>query len=266
MNLKVKNNKPVVFIKLQTTGLNVNVDRVIELALIKFEDGKEPISIVRRFNPNVQIPEDITAINGITNEDVSSEPFFEQKATGIAEFLKNCDFIGFDIRRIDIPFLVSEFHRSGVDFSIIGVKFIDLNTFYNKIEPRSFINAVNKFNNKKIDNQISSQNFLFESVDLFNNMLKQSSSELVGNKEDFSMLSNMFDPMCNSLDVDGKIILNEEKRPVFSFGKYKGKLLYDVFTKDDPDYFQWLLEQNFSYDTKKVISRVYQKCIANKSN
>ena len=100
MNLKLTSDKPVVFIKVQTTGVDPNKDRILELSLIKFVEGQDPVSVTRRFNPGIDIPEEATAENGIRNEDVVNEVPFEEKAESIKSFLKDCDFVGFSIRKL----------------------------------------------------------------------------------------------------------------------------------------------------------------------
>lgn len=267
MNLNVKNDKPVVFVKVQTTGLKPATDKILELALIKFEDGKEPVTVTRRFNPGINIPEEASAYNGITNEDVKNEPAFEEKAEGILSFIKGCDFIGFNVRGFDIPFLSAELYRSGVEFTTFGTKFVDLKNFYQRIDARNFQNAVKTFLGKDIESNISSGDYLSESVELFNAMLDKSNGQKLGTGEvvesSFPTLSKLFDPSFGSLDIDGKIVLNEDKRPVFNFGKkHRGKVVADVLLTEDPGYFQFILDGDFSRDTKTVVKKIVQKAKA----
>ena len=266
MNLNIKNDKPVVFVKVQTTGLETGSDRVLELALIKFEEGKEPVSVIRRFNPGINISEEISAINGITNDIVKNESPFEEKAEGISKFIKGCDFVGFNIRKFDIPFLSAELYRSGVEFTTFGTKFIDLKTFYQKVDERNFSNAMKTYVGKDVDKNITSDSFLNDSVELFNNMIQKSDGQGVGSEKvdgsDFSKLSKIFDPSFGSLDIDGKIVLNENNRPVFSFGKHKGKIVADVLLSEDEGYFQWIINQDFSHNTKTVVKKILQKARA----
>ena len=177
MELSIKNNKPIVFIKVQTTGLKSEEDRIVELALVKFEKEKTPVKVVRRFNPGIDIPEESSKYSGITDKDVQDEPSFEEKAGGILGFIEGCDFIGFNIRNFDIPFLSAEFVRSGENFSTYGRKFIDLKSFYQRIEARNFKNAVKRFIGLDIEDQISSEDFLKHSINLFNSMLDNSENQ-----------------------------------------------------------------------------------------
>lgn len=263
MNLNIKNEKPVVFVKVQTTGFDRKTDRILELSLIKFEEGKDPVSVTRRFNPGVNISEKITKINGFSNENLKDEPSFEEKAEGILSFIKGCDFIGFNIRDFEIPFLSAEFYRSGIEFATYGVKFIDLKNFYQRIDARNFKNAVKTYVGKELGDTIKSEDWVTESVELFNKMLEKSNGQTLGTGEvvepDFSKLSELFDPSYGSLDIDGKVVLNENKRPVFNFGKHKGKVVADVLLNEEPGYLQWILNQDFSYDTKSVVKKILQK-------
>ena len=263
MNINVKNERPVVFVKIQTTGTDRKTDRILELALIKLEEGKEPISVVRRFNPGINISEEITKINGFSNENLKNEPAFEEKAEGILSFIKGCDFIGFNIRKFEIPFLSAEFYRSGIEFTTYGVKFIDLKNFYQRIDARNFRNAVKTFVGKDLGENIKSSEWVTESVGLFNKMLEKSNGQVLSDgkviESNFETLSELFDPSYGSLDIDGKIVLNENKRPVFNFGKHQGKIVADVLLNEEPGYFQWILNSDFSHDTKNVVKKILQK-------
>ncbi len=263
MDLKLTGGRPVVFIKTKTTGLDSGKDRILELSLIKFTEGKEPISITRRFNPGVDISKESSDISGIRNEDVVNEVSFEKKAKGISSFLKGCDFVGFNIRRFDIPFIVSEMYRSGITFNTFNCNFIDLFDLYSKMNPNNFVNAIMDYCGRDISNvDLDSKSFLVESVELFNKMVQEVVGKTYNDNfitEDFGVFSEAFDPMFGALDVDGKIVLNENGRPVFSFGKHKGKVVADVLTIEDKSYYTWLVNGNFSFDTKEVVKRIFKK-------
>lgn len=262
MNLNLTGEKPVVFIKVQTTGVDPKKDRIIELSLIKFEKDEQPKFITRRFNPGIEISEESYGFHGISNLDVSEEAAFESKAEGIKSFLKGCDFVGFSIRNFDIPFIVSEMYRAGVEFVTFNSKFIDLHEMYSKMNAKTFINAVSDYCDKTIEDSLSSEEFLKESVNLYNNMVSRSVGKKLDNleiEEDFNMLSTVFDPNFGSLDVDGRVVINSDGKPVFSFGKHKGKEVSDVLTKEDQGYFQWIMNSDFSFDTKNVVKKILKR-------
>ena len=154
-------------------------------------------------------------------------------------------------------------YRSGISFNTFNCKFIDLSYLYAKMNPKSFINAVKDYCGTEISkSELDSNKFLKESVNLYNGMVQKTVGESLGEKlitEDFGVFSEAFDPNYGSLDVDGKIVLNSDGRPVFSFGKHKDKVVADVLTTEDKGYYTWLMNSNFSFDTKEVIKRILKR-------
>ena len=243
MKLETKLTKPVCFIKMATTGNNPSKDRIVELSITKFIDGKDPVSVTRRFNPGVEIPEGAIAIHKITDEDVKSEPLFKDRAANIAGFINDCDFIGFNIGKFDLRILLEEFNRSGIEFSTHNKKIIDLYSIYRRFNPSNF-NAVAESYGIEVTENAASNQYVNSSIELFNNMMKSHIGKDLPTGEtvtdDMETLNDLFNPKKGSLDLAGKIVLNKDGRPVFNFGKHKGKLISEICINEEPGYFNWL--------------------------
>lgn len=159
MKTSLELKRPIIFLKVQTTGVNPKKDRIVELCFSKvMPDGTEKEGM-RLINPGIEIPEEATKINGITNEMVKDKPPFEQIAEGLNNFLKDSDFAGFGIRDFDLKFLIEEFNRAGIAFNLIGKNVVDLMIFYRKMLPRNFKEAINTYLNENIETNVISSSY-----------------------------------------------------------------------------------------------------------
>ena len=240
--------RPLCFFDLETTGINVVKDRIVEIAVLKLFPNGNKESKTWLVNPEMPIPKGASDIHGITDEKVKDSPNFKTLSTEIYAFMKDCDWAGYNSDRFDIPLIAEEFMRAGVDFDLKNHKTIDVQTIFHKMEQRTLTAALKFYCDKELINAHSAMadtdatyEMLLAQVDRYD--------ELENNLE---FLSN-FSTRKRSLDVAGFIVLNKENQPCFSFGKHKGKTVEEVLEKE-PGYFGWLLNADFPLYTKKVLT------------
>jgi DNA polymerase-3 subunit epsilon len=240
--------RPLCFFDLETTGINVVKDRIVEIAVLKLLPNGNKESKTWLVNPEMPIPKGASDIHGITDEKVKDSPNFKTLSTEIYAFMKDCDWAGYNSDRFDIPLIAEEFMRAGVDFDLKNHKTIDVQTIFHKMEQRTLTAALKFYCDKELINAHSAMadtdatyEILLAQVDRYD--------ELENNLE---FLSN-FSTRKRSLDVAGFIVLNKENQPCFSFGKHKGKTVEKVLEKE-PGYFGWLLNADFPLYTKKVLT------------
>ena len=248
MNLKL--NRPIVFFDLETTGVDSASDRIVEKSMIKIEvDGKKIVK-TRRINPECHIPEEATAVHGITDEDVAGEPTFKQIAKSLAQFIEGCDFGGFNSNRFDLPLLVEEFMRAGVDVDFRKRKFVDVQTIFHRKEQRTLVAAYKFYCDKDLENAHSAEADTMATYEVLEAQIARY-PDIGSTVEELAELS------ANGANVDfaGRIALNDKGEEVFTFGKYKGCSVEEIFRKE-PSYYSWMRDGNFPQYTKKVITEI----------
>lgn len=246
MNLNLK--RPIIFFDLETTGVNSMHDRIVELSYIKvMPDGAEKEDTLR-FNPGMPIPEQATAVNHITDEDVKDCPAFKERAKDIAAIFTGCDIAGFNSNRFDVPLLVEELLNAGVNFDYTRCRFIDVQTIYHKLEQRTLSAAYKFYCGQDLDNAHSANADTRATYEVLKAQLDRYDSlqNDVGFLADFSTHNN-------NVDLAGRIIYNENHVPVFNFGKYKGRPVSEVLVKD-PGFYGWMIKGDFPQDTKNVLT------------
>lgn len=248
MELNLK--KPLVFFDLETTGVDILHDRIVEISIIKVMPGRGEVEKTRRVNPEMHIPEAATAVHGITDEDVASEPTFRQIAKSLAAEMTGCDIAGFNSNRFDVPMLDQEFQRAGVKFDFSKSRFIDVQTIFHKKEPRTLVAAHRFYCGGDFPNAHNAGADTRATYEVLKAQLDHY-SDLPNDVEELSKFSS---PNRN-VDFMGRIILDDNDRPVVNFGKYKGKLVEDVFRKD-PSYYDWILKGDFAQNTKDCFTRI----------
>jgi DNA polymerase III subunit epsilon len=268
-NLKLSYVKPLAFIKVQTTGLNPNTDRIVELSITRVEtDGKVKTG-TRLVNPGMPIPSDVTKINGITDEMVKSKPTFKEIAENINKFLEGCDFVGFNIAFFDLKFLSEEFNKAGVEFTLLGRKVVDIANIYHAMEPRDLAAAYGFYCGKTAEKQ-NSEGTTQMYFEILNNMMEKYSGKEYTDKtgeahkieSTVESVNNLFNKNKKQLDIEGNIVLNDANRPVFTKGKYKDQVVSEALLKDK-DYYEWLVDvSTFPADTKLVIKKIVEKAKA----
>jgi len=270
--MKLNLTKPLAVFDLETTGVNVGSDRIVEISIIKINpDGKEEV-MTRRINPGMPIPAEVTAIHGIRDEDVKDEPVFAELAPVFNQFLTNCDLGGFNSNKFDIPLLVEEFLRAGVDFELKGRRFVDVQNIFHKMEPRTLKAAYKFYCERSLENAHSAEADTRATYEILLAQIERYQDEEYTSKE--GVLSK---PIVNDIkalhefsfhnrnaDLVGHIIYNPKNQEVFNFGKNKGKTVEEVFSKE-PSYYDWMMKSDFPLSTKKVITAIKLRGFNNSS-
>lgn len=262
--MKLKLERPLVFFDLETTGLNISKDQIVEISLLKVFPDQTEISKTYRVKPDVKISDEAFAIHGISNEDVINEPNFAQIGTEIALFMQNCDIAGYNSNKFDLPLLMEEFLRVDINFDLRGIRFIDVQNIFHKMEPRTLSAAYKFYCNAELENAhqaeadtIATYNVLKGQLDLYEGQIyqdkKNGNSVTISN--DVKMLSN-FTSDNRSVDFAGHIVFDENDIEIFNFGKHKGKSVKEIFTKE-PAYYDWMKKSDFPRFTKKVIDQIW---------
>ncbi|HPE33316.1 MAG TPA: 3'-5' exonuclease [Bacteroidales bacterium] len=255
--------KPLAVFDLETTGVNVAVDRIVEISIVKIFPGGKTEVFTRLINPTIPIPARAIEIHGITDEAVKDAPTFKEVARELSIFFGNSDLAGYNSNKFDIPLLVEEFLRADVDFDLKGRKFVDVQNIFHKMEPRTLHAAYRFYCNKELDNNHSAEADAQATYEILKAQLDRYHGVQVKNKDgglftpvvnDMGALSN-FSEQISSADLVGHIIFNEKHTEVFNFGKYKGKSVEDIFIKE-PAYYDWMMKADFPLSTKKVITAI----------
>lgn len=248
MQLNLKN--PIVFFDLETTGVDTSRDRIVEISTVKvFPNGDKEVK-TRRLNPEIHIPEEATAVHGITDEDVANEPPFRAIAKSLAAYLEGCDFGGFNSNKFDVPVLMEEFLRAGVNVDFKNRKFIDVQNIFHKMEQRTLEAAYRFYCDKTLENAHSAEADTMATYEVLMAQLDRY-PEL---QNDVSYLAD-FSARGQSADYAGRILYDDKGVEVFGFGKYKGRSVAEVF-REEPSYYSWMMNGDFPLYTKKVITEI----------
>jgi DNA polymerase-3 subunit epsilon len=256
VKLNLKN--PIVFFDLETTGTNIVSDRIVELSYLKIFINGDEESKTRRINPEMPIPPQTTAIHGISDEDVKDAPTFKVIAKSLAAQIEGCDLAGYNSNRFDIPLLAEEFLRADVDIDLMKRKFIDVQTIFHKKEQRTLEAAYKFYCNKVLENVHTAEADTRATYEVLQSQLDRY-PDLVN---DINFLSE-YSAFSNNVDFAGRIIYNEDKKEIINFGKYKGRLVEEVF-REDPGYYRWIMQGDFPLHTKKVFTTIKLRSAFNK--
>ncbi len=261
MNLNL--TRPLIVFDLETTGVNVGKDRIVEIALLKiFPDGTEK---ARRHlvNPGIPIPNEAYQIHGISNENVKNEPYFRDLAGDLIAFIDNSDLAGYNSLKFDVPLLVEEFLRAGFEFDLKNRYLVDVQNIFHKMEPRTLKAAYKFYCAQELINAHSAEadtqatyEILKAQLDRYENVEYTekegvTSVPVVNNIKSLSTFSTYH----QFADLVGHLALNDKGEEVFNFGKYKNRLVSEVFTIE-PSYYDWMMKSDFPLSTKKVITAV----------
>jgi DNA polymerase-3 subunit epsilon len=248
MKLNLRN--PIVFFDLETTGINVASDRIVEISILKVHvDGHEE-SLTYRVNPEMPIPPQSTAIHGISDEDVKDSPTFKELAKTLARFMEKCDIGGYNSIKFDIPLLAEEFLRADVDIDFKKRKFIDVQNIFHKMEKRTLEAAYKFYCNKDLEGAHSAEADTKATYEVLMAQLDRYPSL----NNDMEFLAE-FSSHHKIVDFAGRMILNEKNEEVFNFGKYKGKKVEEVL-ETDPGYYGWMMNGDFPLHTKKMLTAI----------
>ncbi|MCM1108775.1 MAG: exonuclease domain-containing protein [Clostridium sp.] len=249
MKLNLRN--PLVFFDLETTGTNINADRIVELCYIKVHPNGNEESKTMRINPEMHIPETSSKIHGIYDQDVADCPTFKQIARELAATIEGCDFAGFNSNRFDVPLLVEEFLRAGVNIDLSKRKFIDVQNIYHKLERRTLSAAYQFYCGQVLEDAHSALADTRATYEVLQAQLDRYPDDL---QNDVQFLAD-YSRMTNNVDFAGRIVYDENGREVFNFGKYKGRIVVDVL-RVDPGYYSWIMQGDFARNTKQVLTQI----------
>ena len=256
MNLKLE--KPIVFFDLETTGVNIATDRIVEISILKVFPNGNKESKTWLVNPEIEIPQEATDVHGITNEKVVTEPTFKELAQTVNDMIAGCDLAGFNSNRFDIPLLAEELMRVGIDFDMNNRKAIDVQVIFHKKEQRTLGAGYQFYCGKELEGAHGAEadtNATYEILlaqvdkykDLGNSVEALSEFSTHGKRADFA----------------GFILMNDDDQEIFSFGKYKGRTVEDVL-KENPGYNNWIQNADFPLYTKKVLRQIKERMAAPK--
>ena len=248
MQLNLKN--PIVFFDLETTGVNIATDRIVEISYLKvYPNGKEECKTLR-INPGIPIPPESTAVHGISDADVANCPTFKEVAKTIAREIEGCDLAGYNSNRFDIPLLVEELLRAGVDIDLSKRKMIDVQTIFHKMEQRTLSAAYKFYCDKDLNDAHTAEADTRATYEVLMSQLDRY-PEL---QNDVAFLAD-YSSFNKNVDFAGRMVYDDKGVEVFNFGKYKGMSVSDVL-KRDPGYYSWILNSDFTLNTKATLTKI----------
>ena len=256
--MKIKLSKPICFFDLETTGINISKDRIVEISILKVYPNSNKESRTWLVNPEISIPSEVSKIHGITNEMVINEPNFKEIGYQVKEMINNCDLGGFNSNKFDIPLLAEEFLRSNIDFDLEKIKCIDVQNIFHKMEKRTLGAAYKFYCKKDLIDAHSSKADTLATYEVLEAQIEKY-SELENN---VTFLSE-FSSRNRTVDLAGFIIYDQNNVPCFSFGKHKGKSV-DFIIDNEPGYFGWILNSDFPMYTKKILTKLRLNKLNNK--
>lgn len=248
MKLNLKN--PLIFFDLETTGIDVTCDRIVEISYLKIYPNGDEESKTMKVNPTIPIPAKVTAIHGITDEDVKDAPLFSEIARTLARVFEGSDFAGYNSNKFDIPLLAEEFLRSGTDIDLMKRKFVDIQVIFHKKEQRTLSAAYKFYCDKELIDAHSAEADTLATYEILKAQLDRY-SDLPNDVDELSKFSSHN----RNADFLGRIIFDEEGHEVFNFGKYKGQLVEDILKKDQ-GYYGWMMNGQFPLHTKNVLTAI----------
>ncbi len=249
--------KPLAFIDLEATGINLGSDRIVEIAILRLLPDNTRQIKRKLINPQIPIPANITEIHGITDEMVKDAPVFKQAANEIRQFLDNCDLGGYNSNRFDIPMLMEEFLRAGIDFDMKGRRLLDVQKIYHLMEQRTLSAAYRFYCNKILEGAHGAQADALATCEVLEAQL--SKYEQLGNTID-SILKITGDDCI--VDFSRRFTMDNGVE-VFNFGKYKGRSVSEVL-KAEPQYYDWMMKGDFTLHTKKKLTEIFNRTMLKK--
>lgn len=245
MNIHLE--RPIVFFDLETTGTDVSKDRIVELYAKKISPDGSESEYYQLINPKMKISYGASKVHGITNEKVASEPSFEEVAPIIFEFFKHCDVGGYNILRFDVPILIEEFYRVGMEQPFSQANFVDSMLIFHKMVPRSLAGALHYYKNKELENAHSAKADVLATIEVFQAQLEKHKQlpKQTNEIENFTLNGKTI------IDFAGYFVKDQSGDVVFNFGKHKNKIAVQ-----ESGYLQWMLNSDFPIQTKRVIQNI----------
>ena len=260
MILKLKN--PLSFFDLETTGINIVTDRIVEISIVKMMINGEVIKKTQRINPTIPIPTESSLIHGIYDEDIKDAPTFKSMAKEFAKFLEGSDLAGFNILKFDIPVLVEEFLRADVDFDTSKRKVVDVQKIFHMMEKRNLSSAYKFYCQKNLENAHSAEADTIATMEILEAQVQKYEgmdvTDMKGNK--VGIIENDIDTLHrltnkNMVDLAGRMVYNNEGEEVFNFGKHRNKKVIEVF-RNEPSYYDWMMKGDFPLETKRRLTEI----------
>lgn len=246
--------RPLLFFDIEATGLDTSRDRIVELSYIKVSpDGSEEAQTMR-FNPTIPISAEATAVNGITDEDVAQCPTFADKAAELARVFSGCDIAGYNSNHFDVPMLVEEFIRAGVEFDVSACNLVDVQGIYHKMEKRTLAAAYQFYCHKDLENAHTAMADTRATLEVLRAQLDHYGDQIPHSIEGLAEFSRFN----KNVDLAGRIIYDDKETPVFNFGKHRGRPVEWV-VKNEPGFISWMLQADFPQNTKQALTRLYLK-------
>ena len=254
--------KPLAFFDLETTGVNIARDRIVELSVVKALPNGETEVRTRRVNPEMPIPLESSLIHGIYDDDVKDCPTFKSIAKNLAVFLEGCDLAGFNSNRFDIPMLVEEFLRAGVEFDVKNRKCVDTQRIFHMMEPRNLAAAYKFYCGKTLVGAHGAEADTLATFEVLQGQIAKYEGVKVPDAKGVE-----FEPVKNDvaalheltasklIDFAGRMVFNDKGEEVFNFGKHNGKKVVDVF-KNEPSFYDWMMKAEFPLDTKRRLTEI----------
>lgn len=252
--MQLKLSRPIAFFDLETTGLTIGSDRIVEISVLKImPDGSRHV-FTQRINPGIPIPEAIVKLIGISNDDVKDMPPFENIAANLATFLHDCDLAGYNSNKFDVPFLVDEFYRVNVEFDISGRKLVDVQNIFHKMEQRTLAAAYKFYCEKELVNAHSAEADITATFEILEAQLERYQGQVENSVDFLHTFTNLF----NTVDLAGRLVYNEKGEEIINFGKHKGKKVQDIFASE-PSYYDWIMKGDFARQTKTVFKNLWDR-------
>lgn len=265
--MKLKLERPLVFFDLETTGLNVGKDRIVEISMLKVMPDGEEIVKTMLLNPGCHIPAECSEVHGIYDSDVKDKPRFEEVADEILDYIGDADLAGFNSNKFDVPLLVEEFLRCGKRLDFRNRRMIDVQNIFHKMEPRNLVAAYKLYCNKDLTDAHQAEadtratyEVLLSQLEKYQNVEyedRKTGMKSIPVQNDVKALSS-FSTEGRSVDFANHIVFNENDEEVFNFGKHKGETVESVFRKE-PSYYAWMMNAEFPLYTKEIITMIKER-------
>lgn len=267
-DLKLNLEKDIVFFDIESTGLNVLRDRILQIALIKYsKNNPEPQELFMLINPGIPISEEAFAVHGISNDMIRNKPTFSQVGNEIYDFIGNADLAGYNSDRFDIPMLMEEFHRIGLELDLSKRRLIDVQKIFYKMEPRTLKAAYKLYCEGDLTDAHDALADARATVEVFKGQLRryENVDYVDGDgftkpapiKNDIAAIA-LFISDDSMLDVTQRLKYNAKGEVIFNFGKYTGHVVAQVF-RNEPNYYHWIMEKDFSAQVKQIVKKIYEE-------
>jgi len=257
MNLHL--TKPLAFFDIETTGINIVTDRIAEISILKVQPNGNEEVLTKRINPTIPMSAEASAVTGITDDMLKNCPTFAEVGHELNRFLEHCDLGGFNSNKFDVPILVEEFLRAGIDFDIKKRRLVDVQVIFHKMEQRTLSAAYKFYCEKDLENAHSAEADTRATYEVLKQQLERY-TELENNMDKLSKFSTH----SNNVDFAGRIVYNDDGVEVFNFGKHKG-IPVETVLKKEPGYYKWMMGGDFPLYTKKVLTAIQLRTVFNNS-